>query len=79
MTSKHVLEHRSDSYGIHRLFLDGSFRLLFGRALLVIAASEQEIPERVINDALDSDLWWGRRIWLALRMLFNPSSQLVTL
>jgi len=55
-------------------FSMGLFVYWVARALLIISASEQEI-----DDALDSDLRWGRRCWLALRMLFNPSSQLVAL
>ena len=55
-------------------FSMGLFVYWVARALLIVAASEQEI-----NDALDSDLWWGRRFWLTLRMLSNPSSQLAIL
>lgn len=40
------------------------------RALLIVSESEEEI-----NRVLDSDLRWGRRYWLALRLLFDPSSQ----
>jgi len=54
-------------------FSMGLFVYWVARALLIVAASEQEI-----NDVLDSDLWWGRRCWLALRMLINPSSQLIS-
>lgn len=53
-------------------FSMGLFVYWVARALLIIAASEQEI-----NDVLDSDLLRGRRIWPALRMVFNPSSQLL--
>jgi hypothetical protein len=44
------------------------------RALLILAGSKDEI-----NDTLDTDLRWGRRVWLFLRMLFHPSSQLLAI
>jgi hypothetical protein len=44
------------------------------RLVLIVAGSEEEI-----NRVLDSDLWWGRRFWLALRILLNPPSQLLSI
>jgi hypothetical protein len=56
------------------LFSMGLFVYWAMRTLLIVAASQEEI-DRV----LDSDLWWGRRFWLALRILINPQSQLLSI
>jgi hypothetical protein len=40
------------------------------RALLIMRGSEEQI-----NYVLDSDLRWGRKFLLILRVLLNPSSQ----
>jgi hypothetical protein len=42
------------------------------RALLILRCSEEQI-----NYLLESDLWWGRRFLRTLRMLLDPSSQLM--
>jgi hypothetical protein len=57
------------------LFLSmGLFFYWVLRALLIVAGTEEEI-----NRALDSDLWWGQRFWLALRLLLGPPSQTLSL
>ena len=55
-------------------FSIGLFVYWVKRALLIIAESQEEI-----DHVLDSDLWWGRRCWLALRILLNPSSQFLSI
>ncbi len=37
------------------------------RALLLMRRSEEEVTR-----VLDSDLWLGRRMWLAVRLMFAP-------
>jgi hypothetical protein len=43
----------------------------FARTLLLLKESPEEIDE-----VLESDLWWGRRCLLALRMSFGPPTHL---
>jgi hypothetical protein len=43
----------------------------FSRTLMLLKGWEEEIDE-----ALESDLWWGRRVVLGLRMMVVPPTQL---
>jgi len=43
----------------------------FSRTLLLLRRSEAETDE-----ILESDLWWGRRLLLGIRTMFESSTQL---
>jgi hypothetical protein len=43
----------------------------FARTVLLLKESPEEIDE-----VLESDLWWGRRCLLTLRMSFGPPTHL---
>jgi hypothetical protein len=40
------------------------------RTLLLLYASDE-----AVDDALECDLWWGRRLWLGLRAAVEPPQQ----
>jgi hypothetical protein len=60
--------------GTITFFSMGLFVYWGARALLFLRGSEE-----AVNFVLDCDLWWGRKILLALRVLFTPSSQFLSL
>lgn len=46
----------------------GLFVYWAARALLVLSAPMEEVDQ-----VLEADLWWGRRVLMALRILFTPA------
>lgn len=52
----------------------GLFLYWTARALLVLGAPAEEV-----NSVLERDLWWGRRMWLALQILFRPPTALLSI
>jgi hypothetical protein len=44
----------------------------FARTVLLLQG-----PDEAVDEALEYDLWWGRRLLLSLRTMFVPPQQFV--